>query len=110
MDSKFNPSAGGHISLADARKMVNAFRDKNPGHIHAYYFGAEHYKKLLELPGCVGIRTYHGIDDGGNHVHILVPTDMNGQSIFPANETMSTNSNIVEQGQPCPPFCDTLWV
>jgi hypothetical protein len=101
----FNHKAGGHISREQAVKMTQDFRAKHPDFIHGYYFGAEHYKKLLAIPGCTGIRTYHGLDEHGKHVHILAATDANGQTIFTAEDGTST---LVEQGQPCPPHCDTL--
>ncbi|HTH58260.1 MAG TPA: hypothetical protein VL728_19575 [Cyclobacteriaceae bacterium] len=99
MDKNHNPNAGATIPRADARKMAAAHKAQNPNGLHAEYFGREHFEKLLAIPGTKGIMIHRGINDSGQQVHILDAVDGN-------LNTVSTDP--IEQGQPCPPFCNTI--
>lgn len=103
--NQFNEKAGATISRSEARKMTSAFQSKFPDLTRAYYFSADQIKKVLSTPGCVGIRTYHGLDNNGSMVHILVPVSSNGNPMLPKSLEGTDDSSIVERGQPCPPYC-----
>jgi hypothetical protein len=93
---KHNPKAGATITRAEAKKMTAAHKAKHPDGLHAEYFGREHFERLLALPGAKGIMIHRGINEKGQHVHILDAVDENGNALA---------AEPTEQGQPCPPFC-----
>ena len=103
MPQTFDPDTGALISLTDAQTMVadwvtlqggpGAITISNPKS-HAY--GKNKIQDILNQTGCEGIRFYNGVENG-NRVILFVGVDANGLDMM--------NGQIVETGQPCPPFC-----
>ncbi len=98
------PTRGRFISKPEADTLINSFKS-DPSYYHGVdggFYGRELIQKLLDQPGCDGIRYYHGLgpdaDDGGKikHTIVLVGED--------ADRNLLTGM-ILEYGPFCPPWC-----
>lgn len=93
-------SSGEIISLEEARRYTHDFQKRNPDEKKAFIVGAENLRKILEQPGCLGIRIYNGYceeDDMQNRV--LIGVDADGKD-------METGI-ILDKLTPCPPGCSS---
>jgi len=61
-------------------------------------FHADQVLKLLQQPGCSGLRIYYGRDSKGEKAMVLVGVNAEGKDM--------TSGIMMELGLPCPPFCD----
>ncbi len=52
----------------------------------AHYFGKEFLEKLLDEPGCAGLRIYQAIDDAGIGRVVLVGVDEKGNDLLPRKD------------------------
>jgi hypothetical protein len=87
------------ISLAEATELTKQHRKDDPQGVHAEFFHREAFDTLLKQPGCAGIRIYHGKGKKGEHHSVMVGVDSNGTDMVAAG--------VMQQGLPCPPYCDT---
>jgi hypothetical protein len=103
----FDGKAGRPIDLATAKKWVAKYRAslKDPNDIRAHFFGSEIIKKILNEPGCVGIRIYYALDDSGKKQLLLVGTDATGGNLLPSTNTDSNGNTIADESGTCPPDC-----
>jgi hypothetical protein len=88
------------ITLDVARALVRRWRDHGtalPGDPDCEFFARDILDKILAQEGCVGLRIYHGRNQGGQHALVLVGTDAGGADLV--------DGVIAEQGKPCPPYC-----
>lgn len=86
------------ITLADAKKLTKAYRDKAPsGAVLGSYFSKAALETVLAQKDCVGIQHYYGEDKDGKPVLVLVGVTANGDDL--------TGGMLLELGLPCPPFC-----
>jgi hypothetical protein len=86
------------LTLADAKKLTKAFRDKaGAGAILGHFFSKKALQKVLDQEDCVGIRHYYGEDKDGDPVLVLVGVTADGSDM--------TGGVILEIGFPCPPKC-----
>ncbi|WP_294673965.1 hypothetical protein [uncultured Fluviicola sp.] len=93
----FNGNEGAPITPEEAAVLTKRYRDANaPGAITGEFVGKENLLKLLEQPGCMGIRFYYGLDAEGNPEMVLVGADANQNDML---------SIIMENTYRCPPFC-----
>jgi hypothetical protein len=89
------------ISKEKAKEKTKRYKekkakDKKDGFpVLAYH--AEAYRRILEQPGCVGIRTYPGEDEDGSPTTILVGVDADGNDMV--------NGELMQDPIYCPPFC-----
>jgi len=97
---KFNAKAGQAVTDDQVRAWTKSHAAKNPGKHRGSYFSAEVFKKALETKGAAGIRIMLGMNEKGQQVMILVPTDSVGNTIW--------GNTAFEQGQNCPPVCEDL--
>ena len=85
------------VTLDEAANWTSKYRATiNEGEIISPYFGREKIEAILNQEDCVGINTYHGIDDGKKNL-ILVGTSTDEQDM--------ENGILVEKALPCPPTC-----
>lgn len=82
MSEEYSGKEGRFVPLSLSKKWVANFRDSNPKHTHAFYFGCELFENLLNEPGCVGIRIYYAQDDDGSPKMVLVGVDKKGNNII----------------------------
>jgi hypothetical protein len=93
----FRGDEGEVVTLNDAAKWTANYRATiQHGERIGHFFGMNKINDILNQPGCVGIRMYHGLDNG-EKVLILVGVT--------ADENDMENGVIVERSQPCPPLC-----
>ena len=101
-NSGFTGNEGEVIDLETAQRWTKNYRDNAPGgpnKVRAHFFGAQHYNDILNQPGVVGIRNYHGLDEEGKLVLIMVGVDENQNDL--------ERGVIVEKSVQCPPVCGT---
>lgn len=94
----FDGNEGKPISLEQAISWTSSFQKKmSLGQLNSQFYGKNAIMSILKQEGCVGIRFYHGINDSGENVIILVGAD--------ANENDMTSGLIYQDGTKCPPRC-----
>ena len=104
------------ISLKTAKQMTSLFRSQKEMILGATYQGqgllphcesydGETFKKLLELPSCVGVRIYYGMSDDLKLHAIIVGVNDKDEDILPADEESVVDEPIIEEGTRCPPNC-----
>jgi hypothetical protein len=71
------------ISKPDAAKKTKKYKEKKAkkDRYPTLAFHGEAYKRILDQPGCVGIRSYPGEDDTGIVTMILVGVDGDGNDM-----------------------------
>ena len=97
---ELNDNTGELVTLTEAAEWTQNYRSTiNSGDVTGHFFGKNKYNTILEQPGCIGVRTYYGIENG-EKVLVLVGVDEQGNDM--------TNGAIVEQGAKCPPRCSEI--
>lgn len=113
------PKEPQRISLFDAVALTQRYRKSAPASEHGGFFWSDGIREILEQPGCVGLRYYHGLDAGGGYQIVFVGVDGNGADIVksPATRVATSGAKIsakiaagdavlLDMHWPCPPFCD----
>ena len=95
----FNGTEGQQITIADASILTANHRTAHPNARQGTFMGKDILNSILAQPGCMGIRTYHGLDSAGNRELILVGVDMNENDII--------EGIVADRGPICPPYCST---
>lgn len=94
----FNGSEGAFISLEEGAVMTANYRNTiQPGEVIGVFMGKEKIEKILEQPGCVGMRFYFAINEKGEKTLVLVGTD--------ANQNDIVDGLIGDDCSPCPKLC-----
>ena len=89
------------VSLESAQRWTGKFQlDAKPGEIMAGYMAQNIFRKILEQPGCVGIRIYNARIDDGQPTFVLVGVDGDGNDMV--------GGVIGEDIVPCPPRCPSM--
>jgi hypothetical protein len=85
-------------SLVEGSVATRTYRQNSErGSIKGMFFGRSILNRILEQPGCVGIRSYFGAYNDGTPTLVLVGLKENGNDmLFGAQGG---------DGLPCPPFC-----
>ena len=91
------PARDHRISLADAALHTKRHRDAKATPVKAGALHADQVLALLQQPGCVALRIYHGRDAGGSPTLVLVGVDGTGSDMV--------EGILLEETHPCPPFC-----
>ncbi len=113
------PNESQRISLLDAVALTQRYRKAAPASEHGGFFWGDGIREILEQPGCVGLRYYHGLDAGGEYQIVFVGVDANGSDIVKAARpataktgakalarTTGGDAVLLDRHWPCPPFCD----
>ena len=94
LPSKNNQS----ISLNAASELTRNYRQREgTAAIKAGGFWKENVQKILDQPGCVGLRCYYASHDDGSPAIVLVGIDEKGNDL--------TDGPMTDDYFPCPPFC-----
>lgn len=80
---------------AEQTRRQRGRRPTEPGDVGA--FTAKAVRELLEQPGCVGMRYYHGRNAKGERSLLLVGVDADGNDLV--------DGIVLNDIYPCPPFC-----
>ncbi len=95
----FNGTESKIVTLADASVWTSNYRRTiAQGEIIAHFFGKDKLNDILTQSGCMGIRMYHGLDNGKKNL-VLVGAD--------ASENDMVNGVILENSIPCPTNCSS---
>jgi hypothetical protein len=86
------------IGLDDATLLTANWRKKNPKAPKAMRFSATAVQRILQQPGCKGVRIYYAQHEDKSWTMVLVGTDTKGRDM--------TKGEIAQEGIPCPPDCD----
>ncbi len=113
------PNKSQRISLLHAVALTQRYRKAAPASEHGGFFWSNGIRAILEQPGCVGLRYYHGLDAGGEYQIVFVGVDANGSDIVKAAppaaaktgakalaRTTGGDAVLLDRHWPCPPFCD----
>ena len=107
----YTAESGKELGYEAGAKMINRHFDENPDDVMAHFLGRNVIEKILAQPGCVGIRTFHGLNELGIKQLILVGVDVNGNNILEV-DTINHNGQktkvkgvITSGGKICPPYC-----
>lgn len=105
------------ISLAKAKEMTAKFRAEKENILLSEFrnlnilsicetFDRSAFDTVLAETGCVSVRVYFGMTPEMKIRLIIVGVNDKNQDILPSGEAaLAEAGNIVEEGQPCPPFC-----
>jgi hypothetical protein len=96
----FNGNEGAVITLAEAATLTEAYRNANsndPNLILGHFIGINKLNQILSQIGCVGIRTYHGLDVNGKKAIVMVGVD--------SDENDLTAGVILDKAHDCPSNC-----
>ena len=87
------------ISKDKAKEKTKRYKEKKAKHerFPALAYHAEAFRRILEQPGCVGIRAYPGEDADGSVSTILVGVDADGNDMV--------NGELMQDPFTCPPEC-----
>ncbi len=97
----FNGNEGSIVTLREAATWTADYRKTiSTGDVLAQFYGRNKIQEILDQEGCMGIRIYHGLDDNGKRILILVGADR--------DENDMVNGIIVEIGPKCPPICSQM--
>ncbi|WP_207515793.1 hypothetical protein [Longitalea luteola] len=98
------------LSLEKAKEMIEAWQNQEPEAVKSFLYGRKIFEQLLQVPGCVGIRVFNGIDDNGQQALVFVPVGEKNQNIL--NYSVTTTEGIVvveapvaDGGLKCPTYC-----
>ena len=77
------PPRDHRISKSEAVKKTKKYKEKKPkkDRYPTLAFHAEAYKRILDQPGCVGIRSYPAETDAGVVTMVLVGVDADGNDM-----------------------------
>ena len=104
------------ITLDEAVSLTQRYRKAAPASEHAGFFWGDGLKAILEQPGCVGIRIYHGLNAEGCYSPVIVGVDEKGNDITAiakprraagAAAAGAGDAVLLDNHYPCPPFCPT---
>jgi hypothetical protein len=87
------------ISKHEAAKKIKKYKEKKAkkDRYPVLAFHAEAYRRILDQPGCVGIRSYPGEDDDGRVTMVLVGVDGDGNDMV--------DGSLEQDPFACPDYC-----
>jgi len=102
---KFSKKDGGPIDQGDATRWIEKYKAKNPDGIHAYFFGSDIIRKIIDNPDAVGMRVYYAYGDGDKSQMVLIGAREDGSNIWPTEGKDGGGGTVADNGMPCPPYC-----
>ena len=96
--SKNLSMVGEEISHELGAKFVKDFQDQNPGDNIPNYIGRNIIEKILDQPGCVGIRFYNAINEDGRKTLVYVGVDANDDLITESVAINASGELVKEKG------------
>jgi len=93
-------NSGEIITKAEAKIFINAFKNKYPDEVTAFFVGKTNVEKILTQADCVGIRIYNGYDTAASKMNQVL------LGVNSKEEDMS-DGIIIERLYTCPPYCST---
>jgi hypothetical protein len=108
---KFTGKEGGSLPEATVKKWIQNFQDHHV--VRAHFFGKEFLTKILNQPGCMGIRFHYAIDDKGQKQLVIVGANADGENMWPSSGKKTGKGKLGgggggdtgDQAYTCPPYC-----
>ncbi|MFD2514937.1 hypothetical protein ACFSRY_13755 [Pontibacter locisalis] len=99
---RFDGTEGAPIALDQAASWTanyrrNAAAGENGVVIKGHFYGKDILQKILDQPGCMGIRIYHARDGRGQRQLVLVGANAEGEDMV--------EGTVADSGKLCPPDC-----
>ena len=107
-DYKFSTTHGGPIDHNDAKRWIAKYKEKHKDGIHAYFFGSDIIRKVIDHPEAVGMRIYFGYGDEDKKQVVLIGSREDGSNIWPdgvEKDSKAGGGTVADNGIPCPPYC-----
>ncbi|HEY8935807.1 MAG TPA: hypothetical protein VIM65_11325 [Cyclobacteriaceae bacterium] len=107
-DYKFSTKHGAPIDPNDAKRWIDKYKTKHTNEVHAYFFGSEIIRKILDHPEAVGMRIYFGYGDEDKKQVVLIGSREDGSNIWPDGVEKGSGGSggtVADSGAPCPPYC-----
>ncbi len=96
----FNGNEGEFITLEDGAAMTARYRNSIiPGETIGFIGSKNIFDRILNQPGCEGIRIYFGINEFGKQNLVVVGTDDVGNDL--------ADGLIADSFGACPPICSS---
>jgi hypothetical protein len=102
---KFSKKDGGPIDQGDAVKWIEKYKAKHKDGIHAYFFGTDIIRKIIDNPEAVGMRIYFAYGDEDKTQMVLIGAREDGSNIWPSLGKDGGGGTVADNGMPCPPYC-----
>ena len=104
---KFSKKDGSAIDQVDAKKWIEKYKEKHKDGVHAYFFGEDIIRKIIDNPEAVGMRIYFGYGDKEKIQLVLIGTREDGSNIWPnlTGKDGDGGGTVADAGKPCPPYC-----
>ncbi|MFL5744925.1 MAG: hypothetical protein ACJ751_09690, partial [Niastella sp.] len=101
---------GALISLEKAKEMIESWQNQEPEAVKSILYGRNIFEQLMQVPGCVGIRVFNGLNDDGQQAFVFVPVGERNQnilnySVYKENGMVVVEAPIADGGLPCPTYC-----
>ena len=117
----FTGAEAGSVDLDTAAEWTAQYRVQNPNQTRAHFFGRNIIEKILDQPGCVGLRIYYALDANNEQHLVIVGADANRDDQLPTSPSQPTTNPgvfddlapdtankrpvIAEMSIPCPNQC-----
>ena len=107
----YTAEVGKDIGYEAGAKMIKKHFDENPNDVMAHFMGRNIIEALLAQPGCIGIRTFHGLNEVGIRQLVLVGVDKDGNNILEIDtvdengKTSKKKGIVADAAKACPPYC-----
>ncbi|HUP14008.1 MAG TPA: hypothetical protein VM187_17430, partial [Niastella sp.] len=101
---------GDLISLEKAKDMIESWQNQEPEAVKSILYGRNIFEQLMQVPGCVGIRVFNGLNDNGHQAFVFVPVGERNQnilnySVYKEDGMVVVEAPIADNGLPCPADC-----
>jgi hypothetical protein len=93
LESQSIASIGEAISPELGAQMIRQYQELHPADTHNYLIGRDILDRILEQPGCVGIKFYNAINESGEKTLVYVGVNSNSESII-AISVINKNGKI----------------
>jgi hypothetical protein len=112
---RFRGNEGSSMDENLVKKWIQQHADHHE--TRAHFFGKEVLEKILNQPGCMGLRIYYAMDDNSKKQLIIVGADEKGNNMWPSKGPKpkkgkkmlggSDGNTTVDNSRPCPPYCSS---
>ena len=93
LETRSIASIGEAISPELGAQMIRQYQELHPADTHNYLIGRDILDRILEQPGCVGIKFYNAINEIGEKTLVYVGVNSNSESII-AISVINKNGEI----------------
>jgi len=94
LDYTFDGTEGDPIPREIVQKWSANYAADAQLSIRSHFFSSENIKSILALSGCIGIRFYYALDDGGVRQLLMVGSTVKGKNLFSPSAISGMSSSI----------------